>query len=463
MSVLPRPDVPPARPWTFPVVEDHRLPSGLRVRVLDLPGQHVVAVRLAVPGSLSAEPREIEGIASIMARCLDEGTRQHTSEQMAARIEQEGIALAAGVGERGLVVELEVTGSRLPAALQILAECLAEPAFPEAEVARAVRARLTEIEHELADPAARAGLEFLATYHRDGDRASRPVGGTRESVATITAEQVRALHAATIGPASATLVVAGDLSGMPAAPENLAERAFAGWSGAGPNGPARAASPEVARRAEDASRIVVVDRPSSPQTELYLGRPGPDRRTRHGWGAYQVLAFLLGGSPTSRVDAVLREERGYTYGIRLGFRSRRSGGICVVNGAVRAEATVPALATLHEVLSLTGQELSAPEVEHAADFVAKTAPGRYATADAVADEVVRLALDDLDVSTVSETVAQAASLTQEQAAAAWDEVANGPGWTAVVVGDARHAEAAELGALGLGAVSVVSAPSASLR
>ena len=451
-SALPRPAVPGPAPWAFPAASDARLSSGLRVRTVDLPQQHIVSVRLAVPGLLDAEPRDLEGVAVVMSRCLDEGSARHTPEQMAEQIEQEGIALAAGVGERGLVVELDVAGGRLEAALRILAECLSEPAFPDAEVARAVRARLTEIAHERADAGRRAALEFQATYLTHTQRGSRPVGGTSASAARITAADVRAFHAATVVPDRATLVVAGDFRGMPQTPEALVVRALAGWAGS-PRDPLPRAERQDPR-APDAARVVLVERPDSPQTEIHLGRPGPDRRTPHGWGAYQVLAFLLGGSPQARVDAVLREQHGYTYGMRVGFRPRRTGGICVVSGAVRAEVTTPALQALSDVLSLTGGDLGVAEVRHAADFVACTAPGRYATADAVADQVIRLALDDLDVDSVDATLAQVSRLTRDEADAAWEQVRTGPEWTVVVVGDAGQVRVSELEALGLGPVCV---------
>ncbi|MGI8949698.1 MAG: M16 family metallopeptidase [Ornithinimicrobium sp.] len=462
MSVEPvpaRPEVSPPAPWSFPPVTETRLPTGLAVRTVDLPGQHVVAVRLAVPGTLQAEPRDLEGVAAIMARCLDEGTTRHTAEQMAERIEQDGIALAAGVGERGLVVQLDVTGDRLESALQILAECLSEATFPEAEVTRAIRARLSDIEHEQADAGSRAATQFQATYLRASERTSRPAGGTATTVRRVSAADVREFYAATVVPHQATLVVAGDLRGMPRTPEALAAQTLAGWAGSGAD-PARnpgSTGPRPDPRAPDAARIVLVDRPGSPQTELYLGRPGPDRRTPHGWGAYQVLAFLLGGSPQARVDAVLREERGWTYGMRVGFAPRRSGGVSVVSGAVRADATVPALRVLDDVLSVTGTELSEAEVRHAADFVARTAPGRYATADAVADQLVRLALDELDADTVDDTLAQVLALRRDEVAAAWEEVQAGPPWTVVLVGEAEHAPVAELEQLGWGPVVVLPA------
>lgn len=457
MTTASRPSVAPAGPWAFPAVEDTVLASGLRVRSVHLPGQYVASVRLAVPVPLAAEPGHLEGLALIMARCFDEGSTRHTAEELAVAIEGEGIALGAGVGERGLVVDIEVAGHRLPAALDVLAECLTEAAFPEEEVARAVRSRLADIAHERADAGTRASIELAATYGDPGDRASRPAGGARSTVGAVTAADVRAFYSSVVLPEGASLVIAGDLAGMPGPPQDLAGAALSCWVGPPPP-PGRDAIRDTGRRARDATRMVLVDRPGSAQTELCLGRPGPDRRTTHGWGAYQVLAFVLGGSPQARIDKVLREDRGFTYGMRAGFRPRRTGGVCVVSGAVRADATVPALTLLLEVLELRGADLSEAEVRHGSDFVAKTAPGRFATSDAVADEITRLALDDLDVDTVTQTVEQARGLTRDQAAAAWDEVRDGPGWTVVVVGDAeRHAAGLAGLAAGAGGLTVVPA------
>ena len=86
----------------------------------------------------------------------------------------------------------------------------------------------------------------------------------------------------------------------------------------------------------------------------------------------------------------------------------------------------------------------------AADFVARTAPGRYLTADAVADEIVSLVSDGLEPAVVTRTLDELRELTAEQVARAWDDVRTGPGWTVVAVGDPEHAEG--LAGLGLGPV-----------
>lgn len=445
--VTVRPEVAPPAPWVFPVPQEHLLTNGMRLLLVDLPGQHVLSLRVALRLPVSTERAGAEGVTLMMARAMDEGTARHTSEEMAALVERHGIAWGAGAGERGVHLGCEVTSGHLGTALELVHEVLAEATFPEAEVARIVRHRVVDIAHDLADPGARASLEFIDTYFDERDRPHLPLGGTSQTISSLTAEDLRARHRE-LGPDGGTVVLAGDLSRVPDVVGAL-EATLGTWTGSGRS----SAAPGPARRADDAARAVLVARPGLAQTELYLGRPGPDRRTPHGWGTYQALGMLLGGAPHARIDRVLREERGYTYGIRAGFRPRSVGGLCVVGGSVRADATAPALEELVGILAVPGADFTVEEVRSAADFVAMTAPGRYATADAIADELVSLADDGLDHATVTRTLDQLRTLGPEQVGRAWDEVRQGPGWTVVVVGDPQH-EAA-LAGLGLGPVSVV--------
>lgn len=444
VRVTARPVVGPPASWAFPVPREGTLPNGLRLLVVDLPGQHVLSLRVALPAPVSGERPGTEGSTMLMVQALDEGTVRHTDEEFADLLERHGIAWGGGAGERGVHLGLEVTARHLPVALELMMECLAEPTFPEPQVARLVRHRLTDIAHDHADPGAVAALEFVATYFDARDRPHRPLGGTAATVPGLTPEVLSERHAH-LCPAGGTVVLVGDLSAVPDA-EALLASTLGAWAGSG-LGPQL---PGPARRARDAGGITLVPREGLAQTELYLGRPGPDRRTPHGWGTYQALGLLLGGSPHARIDRVLREERGWTYGVRAGFRPRSVGGLCVVGGSVRADATVPALAELLGILAAPGEELTADEVRGAADFVARTAPGRYLTADAVADEIVSLVSDGLEPAVVTRTLDELRELTAEQVARAWDDVRTGPGWTVVAVGDPEHAEG--LAGLGLGPV-----------
>jgi len=448
-SVPERPEVSPPEPWSFPDAHRSELANGLGVVSYDIPGQYVISVCLGVPMPLDREPRDREGIATIMARTLDEGTAQHTAEEFAELLERKGIALGAGVSDAGLVVDLDVSKRYLSEALDLLSQAVREPAFPANEVSRHVKTRLAEIDQERAVPGQRAAMEFIATYFDADERASRPTGGTKATVSAITPQDLVAFHAANVVPTGATVVVAGDLSGLDVVSE--IEQTLGSWSGAA----AGVVEPSEAVRALDAARIVFLDRPGSVQTELYVGCPGPDHSVEGGWAPYQVLGFVVGGSPNARVDAVLREEKGFTYGIRSGFRPRRRGGMFLTSGSVRADSTGEALGLLLDILDTAREGFTAEETQAGVDFIGKTAPGRYATADTVAEEAVGLSLEGLTTEFTTANLLALADVDASALAAAYDRYVSGE-WTVVIVGDASlYAEGVR--GLGRGEVTVLPA------
>jgi predicted Zn-dependent peptidase len=441
-----RPEVAPPGPWSFPVPERHTLANGIELLAYDIPGQYVVSVRTALPLPLSAEPRHVEGVATAMARLLDEGTAEHSPEEFAELLERKGIALGASVNEAGLGVDLDVPKRHLPEALELLRLALAEPVFPQAEVERIRRTRLAEIEQERALAPQRAAREFVATFYDADDRASRPSAGSAETVGALTRQDVVAFHGRHVGPQGMTAVVAGDLSGLDVVA--AFEQTLGSWQAT------RQVTPGApAVRASDAARIVLVDRPGSVQSELFVGCAGPDRRAEGGWAPYPVLGFVIGGSPNARVDAVLREEKGYTYGIRSVFRPRSAGGLFLTSGSVRADSTVESVGLLLDILDGVRDGLTEDEVRAGVDFVSKTAPGRFATADSVADEAATLALEGLTTEFTTSNLERIRALTADDLATAYRRWVQGE-WTVVVVGDASaHAEG--IRGLGRGEVTVV--------
>lgn len=446
--IVPRPEVAPPGEWSFPQPRELTLPNGIAALVHDVPGQYVISVRLTVPAALRFEPEATEGVAWVMARLLDEGTRTHTQRELSELLERRGIALGAGMSEAQLGLDLDVPQRFLGEALELLTECVSQPTFEESEVARIVRTRLAEIEQERASAGRRAFKEWAATYYDPSVRASRAGGGTAQSVAAITRDDVVDFHAQHVHPDGATVVVAGDLTGVDV--EALLSSTLGGWTTSGRTQPVdRAPAP----RAADAARVVLVDRPGSVQSEILIGGPGPDRRVESGWAPFPVLAYVLGGAPNARIDQVLREEKGYTYGIRSGFRPRQVGSTFTVAGSVRADSTVESLQLLGEILGSAAEGFSEEETRAGVDFMTLTAPGRYDTADAIADETAGLAGDELPLTFTSDTIAAMRRLTPADLDAAWHEGVT-PEWTIVVVGDAASYRD-EVAALGLGPVTVV--------
>ncbi|MEU6815996.1 pitrilysin family protein [Streptomyces sp. NPDC046860] len=455
MEFHPQPQAGEAKPWAFPAPERATLDNGLTVLRCHRPGQQVVAVEVLLDAPLDAEPAGLDGVATLMARAFSEGTDKDSAEEFAAELERAGATLDAHADHPGVRLSLEVPASRLEKGLNLLADALRAPAFAESEIERLVRNRLDEIPHELASPARRAAKELAKELFPASARMSRPRQGTEETVEKIDAAAVRGFYDRHVRPATATAVVVGDLTGIDL--DALLADTLGAWTGT--PGQARPVPPVTA---DDTGRVVIVDRPGAVQTQLLIGRIGSDRHDRV-WPAQVLGTYCLGGTLTSRLDRVLREEKGYTYGVRSFGQVLRSApdgtgaSMLAISGSVDTPNTGPALADLWTVLhTLAAEGLTDAERDVAVQNLVGVAPLKYETAAAVAgtlaDQVEQHLPDDFQ----AELYRTLAATGTVEATAAVVNAFPADRLVTVLVGDAaRIKEPVE--ALGIGEVKVVSA------
>ncbi|MEU9286718.1 pitrilysin family protein [Streptomyces sp. NPDC048275] len=460
MDFHQQPQAGKAKPWAFPAPGRGALDNGLTVLHCHRPGQQVVAVEVLLAAPLEAEPAGLDGVATIMARAFSEGTDKLSAEEFAAELERCGATLDAHADHPGVRLSLEVPVSRLPKALGLLADALRAPAFAESEVERLVRNRLDEIPHETANPARRAAKELSRELFPATSRMSRPRQGTEETVQKIDSAAVRAFYDRHVRPATATAVIVGDLTDVGL--EALLAETLGAWSGSSAE-----PRPVPSVTADDTGRVIIVDRPGAVQTQLLIGRVGADRHDRV-WPAQVLGTYCLGGTLTSRLDRVLREEKGYTYGVRAFGQVLRaaapspSGGatgiaMLAISGSVDTPNTGPALDDLWKVLrTLAAEGLTDAERDIAVQNLVGVAPLKFETAAAVAstlaDQVEQYLPDDYQATLYRQL---AATGTVEATAAA---VSAFPvdRLVTILVGDAAQIEE-PVKALGIGEVSVVTA------
>ncbi|RFU84512.1 insulinase family protein [Streptomyces triticagri] len=453
MDFHPQPRAGTAKPWAFPAPERTTLDNGLTVLRCDRPGQQVVAVEINLEAPLEAEPQAIEGVATIMARAFSEGTDKHSAEEFAAELERCGATFDANAGHPGVRLSLEVPVSRLAKALGLVADALRAPAFADSEVKRLVRNRLDEIPHELANPARRAAVQLFKELFPADSRMSRPRQGSEESVERIDAAAVRAFYDAHVRPVATTAVVVGDLSGTDL--DAILADTLGRWTGSGAE-----SRPVPPVSADDTGRVVIVDRPGAVQTQLLIGRVGPDRHDRV-WPAQVLGSYCLGGTLTSRLDRVLREEKGYTYGVRSSAQVLRSApdgtgvSLIAIQGSVDTESTGPALEDLWTVLrTLSAEGLTDAERDVAVQNLVGVAPLRYETAAAVADTLADQVEQHLPDDFQAQLYRRLAETGTVEATAAAVSAYPVDRLVTVLVGDAAQI-AEPVKALGIGEVSVV--------
>lgn len=453
MQFHPQPQAGTARPWAFPAPERATLDNGLTVLRCHRPGQQVVAVEIHLEAPLEAEPEGLDGVATIMARAFNEGTDKHSAEDFAAELDRCGASMDAHADHPGVRVSLEVPASRLPKALGLLSDALRAPAFADSEIERLVRNRLDEIPHEAANPGRRAAKELSRQLFPATSRMSRPRQGTEETVTAIDSAAVRAFYEKHVRPATATAVVVGDLTGVDL--DAVLADTLGAWTGG--TAEPRPVPPVTA---DDTGRVVIVDRPGAVQTQLLIGRVGPDRHDRV-WPAQVLGTYCLGGTLTSRLDRVLREEKGYTYGVRSFAQVLRStpegtgAAMLAISGSVDTESTGPALEDLWKVLrTLAADGLTDAERDVAVQNLVGVAPLKYEMAASVAatlaDQVEQHLPDDFQ----AQLYRQLAATGTVEATAAVVNAFPVDRLVTVLVGDAAQIEE-PVRALGIGEVSVV--------
>lgn len=421
------PEVRAPETWHYPTPEESFLDNGIRVLVHRMPGQQVISAVLQLDLPLTAEPRELEGVATICARVLDEGSVAHPGDRFAEVLETEGAAFYAAQGFSGLQAMVDVPARRLGPALELLAEAVRRPELNASDVERQVALRLAEIDQLRANPAQLASTSFRELVFDPISRVQRMAGGGPETVRAITPDAVRAFHRDHYGPRGATLILAGDFTEDPVP---LAAAALGDWSVADQ---APASHPAAVPGTPGA---VLLPRPGAVQADLRLGGFGIDR-TDPRWPALQVASYAVGGAFLSRLNKVLREERGYTYGVGLQQAPLRAGGSYAVAGSFRTEVAGPALAEARALLDLGDAPITEAEVRDAQNFFTGVSPLRYSTADGLADQTAMLVQQGLQPDWMNGYLAGIRATTAETATAAYQQIVDLDALSLVVVGDAE--------------------------
>ncbi|MDO5682497.1 MAG: pitrilysin family protein [Propionibacteriaceae bacterium] len=423
---LPRPALKTPAAWHYPTPREATLSNAMRVLVHDLPGQQVISATLVLDAPLHLEDRAVEGVATVCARVLDEGTHTHPGDRFAEVLETEGAAFSANQGYSGLQAMIDVPATRFEPALELLADAVRRPELRDTDTERHVALRLAELDQLRANSAQWASWAFRGEVFADSDRVQRLAAGEPDTVAAITPAAVRDFHRRHYGPTGATLVLAGEFATDPVA---WAEQVFGDW--ANPD-QVTATHPEPQAAPPSA---VLLHRPGAVQADLRLGGFSIDRHDPR-WPAFQIGTYAVGGAFLSRLNKVLREERGYTYGVGLQNAPLRQGGSFAVAGSFRTEVLVPALEEARLLLDTAGSPVTSAEVTDAVNYFTGVPTLRYATASGMADQTAANALHGLPLDYVDTYLAGIRATSPQAATAAYQEIIDLSALTLVVAGDA---------------------------
>jgi zinc protease len=328
-----------------PTPEVFTLKCGIPLWVIPRRDLPIVAATFVLDAGASTHGPGQGGLASLTADLLDEGTTSRSSHEIALAVEGMGTSLSVSAGWDGSYVGLQCLVNHLEPTLDLAVDILRNPAFPMAEWERIHAQTLAGLKAERDGAEARASRALLRALF-DGDHPYRvPVDGEEASVSRLTVDDLRAFHLGHYTPNNAACVVAGDVD--PEAIVRLLDARLGDWSGRSmPFAPV----PDGIRGSRP--RLLLLDRPGAPQAVVRVGHVGTHRLDPD-YSDLTVWNQILGGQFTSRLNAKLREEKGFTYGIRSHFDFRRGAGPFVISSSLQADRLAEAIEDLRvEVVAL---------------------------------------------------------------------------------------------------------------
>lgn len=332
-----------------------RLKNGMELMLLEEHRSPTIQVEIAVPASSLNDPQGVPISAAVTA-LMRLGTRTRDARTIAETLAGLGATINFNVGDRYAYARFSTLTENLDTVLELMSDMLFNSTFPDDELAKWKGQQLSFLQQVRSQPEFLAQERFAqAMYPGDNRSLILP---TAEGVASITRAMVTEHYGRVYRPERGRVTVLGDISAKEITPK--LEKLMMAWTGAGSRAPEL-----VLPAAATGKRVILVNRPGSVQTALYIGNHAIDRLSPD-YIPVQVLNRVLGGGPASRLFRNIREEKGYTYGISSGFAATRYFNHFASQTSVRTEVTADALREiLKEFADIRSRPVPAEELQNA--------------------------------------------------------------------------------------------------
>jgi zinc protease len=430
--------VPSAQPDAgFPAMEKGRLSNGLSVILARRTTIPVVNLQLLVNAGYASDKTGLPGTARLAMDMLDEGTQKRTALQISEELSNLGSSLGTGSDLDMSVVRLNTLKNNLDASLDIFADVVLNPVFPEADFKRLQNQTLAGIQREKVTPIQMALRVFPGLLYGKDHAYGNPLtgSGTEASVAKLTVPDLVRFHRTWFKPGNATLVAVGDVTLAELQPR--LEKLFAAWTPG--SVPEKTLAPVAQKPAPE---IYLVDRPGSQQSIVFCGNVAPPNANPDEL-AIQVLNSLLGGDFTSRINMNLRENKHWTYGAGSFLWDARGQRPFIVYSSVQSDKTAESMQEIEKEISqvLSTRPVETAEFEKARNNQVLQLAGLWETGNSVAGsigDIVRYGYPEDHFSTYAERLRKLGSDDVNRAAAS---ILHPGQMVWVVVGDRSKIEA----------------------
>jgi predicted Zn-dependent peptidase len=314
---------------------ERQLSNGMKLLVVESHRVPTITLRMNIPSGDLRDPANLPGVSDATAALIRLGTKTRSAKDIADAVAELGATLSFGSSQGESTIFLSSMTENFDAALALLADVLMNPTFPQDELDKWKTRQRAQLEQAKSSPGFPANDLLMKLLYDDARRYTHV---TVESLSKITRESVMEHYKTYYVPSGEWAGVSGDISARDAVAK--LDKVLGPWKG-GPVAHVTMKFPEALSE----KKVYLIPRPNSVQTLLMVANHAIDRKSPD-YIECQVMNRVLGSGPSSRLFRIIREEKGYTYGIGSGFSATRYLNHFTASTSVRTEVTQPALAEL---------------------------------------------------------------------------------------------------------------------
>jgi len=436
----------------FPAVERTTLSNGLKIVLAERHAIPVINFALVLDAGYASDKAGILGTSGLAMSMLDEGTAKRSSLQISDELALHGAELRTGSSLDMSEVTLSALKDKIDPALDIYADVILNPAFPEADFKRLQKIQIAQIAQEKDSPIYMA-LRVLPrlVYGSDHAYAAPFTGtGTEASVAQLTREDLVKFHRTWFKPGNATLIVVGDTTLAEIKPK--IERLFKGWQGGAV--PAKDVRP-VALRSRPA--VYIMDKPGAPQSVVICGHPATPSADPDAI-AIETMNDILGGDFVSRINMNIREDKHWSYGAMSLLFPAKGQRMFLAYAPVQSDKTKESVMEIgKEFEGILGKKpITNDEFQNAKSSKVLGLPGRWETMAAVQASLNEIVSYGLAGDFYDKYSARVQKLTIDDLAKAAKKIVHPEAVVWVIVGDRAQIEP-KIRELGIADIFVIDA------
>jgi zinc protease len=449
-SKLPEPGTPPQA--QFPDIERAELSNGLKLVLAQRHSVPIVDLRLLVDAGYAADQFATPGTASLAMDMLDEGTKTRNTLQISEQLQMLGSSLGTDAELDVCTISLNTLKEKLDPSLDLFADVVLNPSFPEKEFARLQKETLARIRQEKMTPVAMGVRVFPGLLYGRNHAYGSPLtgSGTEASVSAMTCEQLASFHKTWFKPNNATVVITGDITLAEIKPR--LEKLFKNWKGG--EVPKKNLA-DVADKAKP--EVYIVDRPGSQHSILFAGFLTLPRANQYE-EAIKLMNNILGGDFTSRINMNLREGKHWSYGAHSMVMDAKGQRMYLVFSSIQGDKTADSMREVQkELQGIAGDKPpTAEEFAKTQSDVVLGLPGSWETISRVARSVEEIVQYNLPDTYFKEYPARIREMKVEAVQDAAKRVIKPNSIVWVIVGDKAKIEES-IKALGFGDIKYVDA------